>query len=138
MACYKYLDASTRFVTPEDRKLLDDGCDNGCGVVSYKYTYGAFVVVPRGIDDAERISDLSSAFWALMRYAEKEGCLLVKLDCDGDELPGSGLVPDAAKQKPTLLEAAKRARDWVSASSDVGDTEVWNVLNDAITAQEKK
>ena len=140
MAFYKYLDVSTRFVTPEDRKFLDDGCDSGCGVVAYRYEYGAFVIVPPDIDDAERISDLSSAFWALMRYAEKEGCQIVKLDCDGDdELKGSGLVPDMAQPDWTaLLEAAKRARDWVSASNDAGDTEIWKLLNDAIAAQEKK
>lgn len=74
MAINKYLDISTGHLTDETLRNLAHH------VIS-EYDYGCFIFVPDEIDD-ECPPDLI----AVIEYAKKEGCTIIRFDRDGDEI----------------------------------------------------
>ena len=84
MAIYSYLDASTKYVTQEDARLIDAGLAPG---LSRPHEYGAWIWVdPDSVSAEEKAeSPMSPAYWALLDYARKSGCRWINLDSDGDD-----------------------------------------------------
>lgn len=93
MTIYKFLDASTGYVTEDDMNRLSD---SGLYCIA-DYEEGAFVHLPAirtngEFDDPEwrrlvREAGYSERFCDLMEYARTQGCAYIRLDRDGDEVP---------------------------------------------------
>jgi hypothetical protein len=89
MAVHKYLDASTAHVSKATADWLAgqarDTLKHGVipTLVVYDYLYGWFVPVPEDMDRAVPF-DLR----AVLNHAKQHGCILVRLDGDGDEIEG--------------------------------------------------
>lgn len=83
MAVYKYLDASTKYVTEDDVKRLKNP-EPGLPVWAYQYQEGFFIRYSEDVDYSKTYG-FSPAFWMLISRAQQEGCLLIRLDADGDD-----------------------------------------------------
>ena len=92
MAIYKYLDASTGHITKEDNALLRQTSTSedipGCYV--YPYDCGYFIAVYPDVptEEEKNKSGLSENFFMVVNHARKNGCFLLRLDVDGNELEG--------------------------------------------------
>ena len=88
----KYLDCSTKHISLEDSKWLQEPPDE---LVVYSNEYGWFVHAPCDLDEGEFVELLDSmgmgpGLMGVLQYARQHDCIWVKLDCDGteiDELP---------------------------------------------------
>jgi len=85
MSAYKYLDASTCYVTTEDMKMIDAGLHPG---PHRPHEYEAFLWVPTDelkTEEERAEYPMSPAFWALLDYALAQDCRWINLDIDGDQ-----------------------------------------------------
>jgi len=75
-----YLVASTAHITNIDNTYLTEYPESS-GLIIYHYEYGYWIHT----NSNEFVSDgqLSIAFWNLLKLAKGQGCLFLKLDCDG-------------------------------------------------------
>jgi hypothetical protein len=94
MAVFRLLDCSTKHITLDDARMMDDEPAGSApfpclGVLNHGY----LLWVP-GLAEFEeqaqsaRESGFSDAFVALLKYASSLGVERVQLDSDGDELDG--------------------------------------------------
>jgi len=92
MAIHKYLDASTGHITCEDNALLQqtDTSKDVPGCYVYPYDSGYFISIYPDAPSAEEksASGFSESFFKVQDYARLRGCTVLRLDADGDHLPG--------------------------------------------------
>ena len=96
MAIYTYLDASTGHITKKDNDLLQlaSTSENIPGCYVYPYDCGYFIAVYPDVptEEEKNESGLSENFFMVVNHARKNGCLLLRLDVDGNELEGFDLI----------------------------------------------
>lgn len=95
MSFHKYLDASTIHITSEDNALLQqtDTSEGVPGCCVYPYDCGYFIsIYPDSPSEKEmKESGFSESFFKVQEYARKNGCTVLRLDADGDHIPGMPL-----------------------------------------------
>ena len=91
MSFLKYLDASTGHITREDNALLQqtETSEGVPGCYVYPYDNGYFIsIYPDEPSEQEmKESGFSESFFNVQEYARKNGCTVLRLDADGDEIP---------------------------------------------------
>lgn len=90
MAVFTYLDLSTKYITLEDSKKLNDSARAEPLIVNPNGEYGWFIHVPQEDND---MSDLvyklrelgySEAFCNVLQFARNQKCFWLCLDQDGE------------------------------------------------------
>jgi hypothetical protein len=89
MSIEKYMDASTCFITENDNALLEECSMFTCPITVYGYDYGCFVIIDpeleEGFDEEMREFGFSAEFIELVKFAQRQDCGFLRLDCDGDD-----------------------------------------------------
>ena len=93
MSIHKYLDASTAHITKDDNTLLELNVSEVPGCYVYPYDCGYFISVYPDAPSEEEKKDsaFSESFFKVQEYARKNGCTVLRLDADGDHIPGMPL-----------------------------------------------
>lgn len=80
---YAYLDLSTGHVSQTTMQFIEAVQEENCLPMTIaNYEYGAFITVPSDFDDLPK--GLPKDLKEVLEYANKQGCILVRLDKDAD------------------------------------------------------
>jgi len=95
MSFHKYLDASTGHITREDNSLLQQTETSegvpGCYVYPYDCGYFISIYPDAPSEEEKKESGFSESFFKVQEYARKNGCTVLRLDAEGDHIPGMTL-----------------------------------------------
>jgi len=92
MGVEKFLDASTAYITYEDSlKLLDDPIGFPTRVTSHDFGWWINVLPIECLEEDGKLQQMkhdgySDAFINLIKFAARNSCWWINLDCDGDDV----------------------------------------------------
>lgn len=91
-AVYSYLDVSTGHITAKDNEILmkEDADLTIPGVAVYPVEGGFFMPICDREEEDVAVREncpLSASFWKIIDMAHANGCVMVRLDCDGMSHP---------------------------------------------------
>ena len=92
MGAEKFLDASTGYITDEDRlKLLDDPTAFPTRVIPHEFGWWINVPSIEYLEEDDKLHQIkqcgySDLFVNLIKFAAKHDCWCINLDCDGEVL----------------------------------------------------